>query len=1517
MKRTGDNNRAILAIVGLCLAVVWLAVAAVRQVRAEDVDVYRTSVKNSVMIVADTSGSMSWPVFDGEYDYAGFMKWMIDEAVATDDDDCRAQAGWWDTDNLTGTDHDYDRLDPDRIYLVSSEVGHKLITYTDSSGSEQQVSAIGDVLSKTSDYNDSYSDPTYSTYNVRDDWLKNTIIEVKNSDGEYWTLADASTIETTTVDGEEYVVFPTTTVDIDGSVTVTNNYSGQRLPNAQDILLTNEVTDPRTGEVTDTGFVGFLNSTGYYFSGLFERSGSTLEFTDSKSNWETDRVYVFASGRWLNFLKLVEDFQANSGCAAYTYRFQSDLAWRNICDKRGIQEASWQVGSTTIRLKARDERKSGFKGRIKPPGEVAAIKVRFERKKGWWWFWSKPAVVDTAGSCSGTDNDFVDLRDANGNSLLAIKGYAEKDWWGNWKTNSDLAYSEDGGETWTAGNPFDADGYTKALLTDTIKVYWHNGSCSGIEGSYYLFSIRGYQYTSEVPSSASELGEPGDYTCCNGEDGYGSKIKSRIDVAKTAMKRVVQETKNLLNWGITRFDQSGTWDGGVVLAELGTDPDTVISLINGLSAYGSTPMGEAFQDAYNSNYTYFEDSAHAAEAECGSKIIILVTDGFPQYDTKWSRINDSKAPNYPYPTFGTDAGEYGDDDTWEGNDGYPNHSDDAAHWMYHEATHQHTVHAIGFGLDNPLLGDIADSSAGEYLTAYDEAQLINAFYTLGLAELESVNFVAPVVSVDQANRTQSGDDLYTAFFRPQQDDYWVGNLKKYKLRWMTRTDCNRTDPEWVVVDSTDSPATDCYGAFYSSAKSFWSQVADGGEVDKGGAGALLKDAMPGTHPTIVPSTGPYYDFRNIYTYDTGSSALERFVPANITNSDLGVSTDLERYKIINFVYGYTYDAEAGGDPKAKRDWILGDIIHSEPTIIDYLDANNELVHRFIIIGANDGLLHVFVDDIDPESTSDTTINSVTYTGGSEIWAFLPPDLLGELQNLKYPAQHSYFVDGFCSFYRARTRSANGYYHKSLVFGERRGGKSYWALDVTEPDPSQWAVKWNLQGGAFSSELGYSWSKPTFARIRTGSGVNDLTDVVIFGGGYDNEEDNYPEPWSDDDEDGRFDSGSEAYTDANSNGGYDYYNPGLSSGDTNKNEEGKGIFVVDLSDGSKVFSATYGSSDSATGTAQTYTAMKWCFPADPTVIQLSESKLRFYIADVYGQIWKVYYNYSASGEKWEVSRVFKANPGSDQTGATDTTPPPVLDTTDLGRKMFYSPDVSYLGNDWTNYPVLYFGTGDRSHPRYVPDYDDRFYVVADTGTLADETNLLNLTCDELDDGADVNQDGQVDDTDSTLKNEIWNILLGITDYPTTGEKCRGWYRKIGDQGSCTDDSYDHEGEKVLSKPTLFYKVAYFTTFKPVFGDPCNPTGDAGIYALEYSKGKAALDFDLSNNPGEETLSDTYRIVEDSTIPSGIRVITRSGHAAGVFSAGGSLVGAGEEEGSGFSTTIPGPPGGVSRMLWETY
>jgi type IV pilus assembly protein PilY1 len=582
------------------------------------------------------------------------------------------------------------------------------------------------------------------------------------------------------------------------------------------------------------------------------------------------------------------------------------------------------------------------------------------------------------------------------------------------------------------------------------------------------------------------------------------------------------------------------------------------------------------------------------------------------------------------------------------------------------------------------------------------------------------------------------------------------------------------------------------------------------------------------------------------------------------------------------------------------------------------------------------MLHVFVDSVD-SSDQMIHINGREYEPGDEIWAFIPGEFLPRLKGLKDARSHQYFTDGAVSLYTSDTGGppfsglqsgkTGKYDHKVLVFGERRGGRCYWALDVSEPDPGKWFVRWRIKGGDgkedFSPELGYSWSKPTFAAYQESS--SRLREVVIFGGGYDPEEDHFPEAWFDGNYDGIYSPGDRRDIfdihnpkhDSWDNDRYDVYNP-------EQNEMGRGIFMVDVWDGSPVFQVTYGQNN-MNGIHQKHEDMKWCFPADPTIISYP-GVFVIYAADVYGQIWKVDNKPFAGKSKWEVKRIFQANPGSDQTDAMDAlSVEPSLKSSDFGRKLFHSPDVSYKGTEWSNVPVLYFVTGDREHPLYIPAYENRLYVVSDTDTAAHETDLINLTCNELDNHSDVNQDGSLEygdgpnNHDEILRGRLQDILYGFAAYPEKTKRCRGWYRILGRQGDCLGATLDHQGEMGLGRPVLFFNAVYFSTFQPGFEDLCKPGGNSFLYTMDYSDGRAVRKKNQSNMPDIRSIEDTFQVMEDTGIPSEIKLIIRPEGTSAFVCSGSGIIGLGAETDSatGNPSNIPSPPGGVQRLMWKMH
>ena len=1341
---------------------------------ADDLDAFKQLAKSNAMILMDTSGSMSWPVYNPDVDYAAFMKWMIDNGYAYDDNEARSTAWWGES---------YNKLNPKGIYLVKSPVGYRSVNYVDSGGNAQQKSALGDVMSKTS-----------SSANDRDNWIEDAIIPCINTSGDLWQVDDDSSIDVISSDGKNYVAFPAgpagsmTNLIGGAAVTIDADIQGQ-LKNSQSIELHKSQIDPMTNQIFDYGFMGFLSSSGYYFSGVFEKSGGGIDFTSTFVPLENNPVYIFATGNWLNFIKLVEDFileDAYSSCRkSWTYDYQRYEAWKYICYKPG-ETASWTT--TPVTINSHDTMKSDYsdtniydeRGVITPPVQAKQLQIRFQ-------------FVDTDydSSSKGRNNDFVEIKPESGPSITI----AGDDVGPN--TRAFVSTSSGAAGTWTEiSNYLDSQGYTPSMDARKVTIYFNNGSVKEQPGSDRGFKITGYRWTSAAP------GEAGDYSCCNGPNGYGYKIKSRMDVAKAAMINAVEMTKDTINWGLTKFNES---TGAVLLASLGTSPSTVVSQLENLEAGGSTPLGEALQDTYKFNHTYLTNNPEAAE--CSANFVLAVTDGYPSNDGSWNRISGvtfgqctSGTGNY---TCGTSP--YGDTDVWPDSSGsLNNYMDDVAHWMYNKATYKHTVHSIAFGLDNPMLGDVAESSNGIYITAYNEEQLMNAFYSLGLSMTNAISFAAPAISVDEENRAQAGDELYMAFFRPVRTDYWQGNLKRFKISW------NAT--EETIVDRFNSTVTESDGSFKSASSSFWSTENDGGQINKGGAGGVLLGKV------TTNFSSNYYD-RMLYTYQNGT--MTAFTKANMAPSDFGVTTEEEEAEIINFMYGYILDADSSLEPTAVRNWILGDIIHSEPLVIDYVDnsAQRVLTDRYIAIGSNHGILHVF----------DTT-------NGQELFGFIPPVLL---PSLKYYGQisdaHYYGVDGQISkFQTGRNPSL-------MVFGLRRGGRAYYALDISSTATSSWDLAWSITSDMTDfTEMGQSWSKMYFSNLPQTNGTQ--IDIGVFTGGYDPSED----------------SNSTSY---------------LAGGDT----QGRGVFVIDANDGSLVFKCTYGTTNStADPSAFTRSDMKYCFPAEPRVVRLpdghKDGDLVIYAVDIAGQLWKFLYDKDLNPQ-WQVYRIFNSNGPTNIEGGSNVASglsdkldsDGALDPSDKGRKCFGQPDISYAGDCATDNPVIYFGTGDRENPLDTT-VKHRFYAVYDMSTNNTNSTYHNLVLDEAD---------LVNVSDVASESSEPTLKLG-DDYLT---KAQGWYIRFDQQ----NDTYDHTGEKLTSSPRLFNKIIFFTTYKPTFDDVCAPNGDSLLYAVNYCSGMPAYEwFDSSGKKIR------YQLHTNSPLASSWRIMAKEGVAAGKISVGAKLI-----------------------------
>jgi type IV pilus assembly protein PilY1 len=541
---------------------------------------------------------------------------------------------------------------------------------------------------------------------------------------------------------------------------------------------------------------------------------------------------------------------------------------------------------------------------------------------------------------------------------------------------------------------------------------------------------------------------------------------------------------------------------------------TLTDLIQNLNANGGTPTTHRVFDAWK----YFNGQASASgftvspvEQTCQRNYFLMITDGIPEvegdrlYSTQssctFNRIKavlgnpgdlnadgkeDPSSPNYLATTgeMFNCGSDYLDDAVKHIRGLFP---------LGNSENQPINFYAISFGFDYcqaAAAGDTYEGAGsqlwraskkyggGECLSASEPEELDDALRdAINLIKNDAQAFVAPVVPVSQTNRTESGDRLYVALFSPkegQQD--WPGNIKKYGLDKNNGTICNKSEAPTVSCTIGSGSATTADGTLLATAQSFWDATPSGSSVISGGLGEILRNRDIAT--------------RKIYTY-TGSSTGnlggvdltatgQAFSLGNtaITPAMLGLSgaseTAAERDSLINYVYGYdAYDGDADGVTTEKRTWLLGDIIHSVPLIVNYNAAGTDAA---VIVGSNDGMLHVFDD-----------------ATGEELWAFVPPDVLGKLDDLKPGGSvtHPFFVDGSPKY-----KEVGGV--KYLVFGLGRGGRAYYGLDITNKTAPRllWRVNESTSGFA---ELGYTLSTPALTEINSGgTGVP----VAVVGAGYD-------------------------------------------------------------------------------------------------------------------------------------------------------------------------------------------------------------------------------------------------------------------------------------------------------------------------------------------------------------------------------------------------------------------------------
>lgn len=227
-------------------------------------------------------------------------------------------------------------------------------------------------------------------------------------------------------------------------------------------------------------------------------------------------------------------------------------------------------------------------------------------------------------------------------------------------------------------------------------------------------------------------------------------------------------------------------------------------------------------------------------------------------------------------------------------------------------------------------------------------------------------------------------------------------------------------------------------------------------------------------------------FPNAADCQTGSSGSSGGIFGGLVDIIKGV------FGLLGGILGIDYQScqiPTGSVPPARTN--MGDILHSRPLAIDY---GGDIGVR-IFFGTNTGFLHQF--------SADTK---------QEVWRFAPRSTMkhfavwsaGNFEKAHGP----YGVDGAPIAYIKNTGGAAIKASEGdkvyLYFGLRRGGKRYYALDVTTPNDGP-ELKWMIgPSDTGFSNLGFTFSMPAIGKAYGADGQKHM--VLVFGGGYDKEND---------------------------------------------------------------------------------------------------------------------------------------------------------------------------------------------------------------------------------------------------------------------------------------------------------------------------------------------------------------------------------------------------------------------------
>lgn len=606
-----------------------------------------------------------------------------------------------------------------------------------------------------------------------------------------------------------------------------------------------------------------------------------------------------------------------------------------------------------------------------------------------------------------------------------------------------------------------------------------------------LLLDRSCSMSSSVPSAPACPGFPSNPT---GPYSKNELLKATLTGCQDAGTGILDQWHDTVKFAIMEFPKnSGLGDVQTFTHDLG-DLETAVLSVDALGP--STPMvvgirdtGEYFNNSFNDGNT----------VACRPNFIVLLSDG------EWN----GNPADFDYECTGEPAQCSGGDPNHCVNTEAPlaaRHLAEANDFLCSVTNDPPdegqliNTYTIGFGdsgYSPTNLSSIAAEGHGAFIPAGGNIEELNTAFESIIATIvdrSAVFYSSPAVARDGLF---SGNSIYLASYRPRRSSRWNGNVKKYCIFPsrdntgdfdISEVDCIFTSPDGKTLNT--NPA----------AEDAWNPAFNVLDADVGGAGEKMfaKIGPSGGTPAAVRP-------RRILTYDVenpGGGYVA--VQPGTWSTDQAYSNGEDHHKLLNYLHGFTYDANAAGNPVEVQTWPLGDPVHAPAVLIPFGDCDAAAGQCWVVVASNDGMVHFY--------DAYTGIEDSAIVLG-ELWKpnNVAHNRIGRI--LDQPASdsaHRYYVDGGMRLFHVDL-DGDGLVDDSgavetayLILSLGRGGRAVYTIPVTGLRSTSGQLDSNTPvrpitpDSAEFAELRDVWYSPWAGRIDDNGTIKN---IAVFGSGH--------------------------------------------------------------------------------------------------------------------------------------------------------------------------------------------------------------------------------------------------------------------------------------------------------------------------------------------------------------------------------------------------------------------------------